>query len=450
MKKHLQIIAALFVLSVPQAFAQNKQARQHDILIGANQTELKEVAPINISINDSLMGFNEQQARELAPLKGVTAEEMDVYMAISRREFIMRKYNLVSKPDPSIYASAAKSASAVCVNEDFEEAGLTNPVPTTLNITSANGINGWNASSGTNSGSNGSCVLTGCCAGAPNALQVIAPGTAGLIDPIIGASYPIHSVFGNNLNAAASTLNGFNCYGDWFAKINNQTGGAGLNRLTKQINVTPSNVIFNFAYIAVVQGAHCCCDNGGVSIKFRDCLGNLLASASQFSISPVAGAGCTPVGVCSSPSTITVVNAASAGWYYNKWVNSSIDLSLWMGSCITVEVTGIDCPYSGHGGYAYFDGQCASTVVNSIHALSNTANFKLYPNPTSGNFNVDISAEINNGELELRNVLGQLVHKQAVKQGNNAINTQNLAKGIYTYSVLQNKELVNTGKLVIE
>jgi len=428
MKKHLQFIAALFILSVPSAFSQNK----------------------HINPGDSLFGFNEQQARDIAPLKGITTEEMDVYMAISKREFIISKYNLVSKPNPEIYDYSTKTASAVCVNEDFEEGSLTSPVPGTINVTTAGGINGWNASSGTNSGSNGSCQLTGCCAGAPNAVQVIAPGPAGAIDPIIGATYPIHSVFGNGLNTAATALNGFNCYGDWFAKINNQTGGAGLNRLTKQINVTAANVIFNFAYIAVVQGAHCCCDNGGVSIKFRDCLGNLLASASQFSISPSAGVGCTPTGVCSSPSTITVVSAPTAGWFYNKWVNSSIDLSLWMGSCIRVEVTGIDCPYSGHGGYAYFDAQCAATVVNSIHSLGNKANFNLYPNPTSGNFNVDISSALNNGEIELRNVLGQIVYKQQVKQGNNQINTQNLAKGIYTYSVLQDKELVNTGKLVIE
>lgn len=449
MKKHLQIIAALFVLLVPQAFSQNKQARQNNILTGVNQTELKEIAPITTIINDSLVGFNEQQTREIAPLKGITNEEMDIYMAISRREFIKSKYNLISKPVVEEINYSAKTTSAVCVNEDFEEAGLTNPVPTTLNITSANGINGWEASSGTNSGSNGSCVLTGCCAGAPNALQVIAPGPGGLVDPIIGSSYPIHSVFGNNLNTTATALNGFNCYGDWFTKINNSTGGAGLTRLTKTITVTPANVIFNFAYIAVVQSAHCCCDNGGVSIKFRDCLGNLLASASQFSISPPASAACTPSGTCSSPSTITVMSAPNF-WYYNKWANSSIDLSLWMGSCIRVEVTGIDCPYSGHGGYAYFDAQCASTVVNSIHSLSNTANFKLYPNPSSGNFNIDVSPAINNGELELRNVLGQAVHKQQVKQGNNQITTQNLAKGIYTYSILQNKELINAGKLVIE
>lgn len=406
------------------------------------------------STNDSLSGFNESQFRELASYKGINAEEMEIYISYEKRNYINEKYNLISSipvKSPVTDFSSAKTSSAVCNNEDFEAFGSSYPIPSTVTIVSNNGIPGWNAASGLNNGTtNGSCNLTSCCTGAPNALQIIAPGTAGLIDPIIGASYPIHSVFGNNLNTAATALNGFNCYGNWFAKINNATAGAGLTRLTKTITVSPSNVIFNFAYMAIVQAAHCCCDNGGVSIKFRDCLGNLLASASQFSISPPATSACTPSGSCTSPSTITVLNAPTVGWYYNKWVNSTIDLSLWMGTCITIEVTGIDCPYSGHGGYAYFDAQCASVVINSLGSLNDQFNFKIYPNPSAGNFNVDISLPIINAEMEIRNVLGQTVHKQQVKQGNNQINTQNLAKGIYTYAVLQNKELVNTGKLLIE
>lgn len=449
MKTNLHLIAALFMASTITSIAQNKQA-----LLNSNVANLEESNTFTLSKvkhNDSLSGFNEQQARDLAPLKGITAEEMDVYMAISRREFIKSKYNLISQPVfYEVNITSSKTSSAVCGNEDFEEAGIVNPVPTTLTISTVNGINGWTANSGTNSGTNSSCLLQSCCGLAPNALQVIAPGPAGLIDPIIGATYPIHSVFGNNLNAAATALNGFNCYGDWFVKLNNQAAGAGLTRLTKTITVTPSNVIFNFAYIAVVQGAHCCCDNGGVSIKFKDCLGNTLASASQFSISPDASISCMPSGVCSSPSTITVVNAPTPGWYYNKWVNSSIDLSLWMGSCIRIEVTAIDCPYSGHGGYAYFDAQCASTVVNSISELNNQANFNLYPNPNNGQFNLDIAKPIANGEIEMRNVLGQLVLKEEIKQGNNKINSQNLLKGIYTYAILLNKEIINVGKVIIE
>lgn len=430
MRKYLLSLTALLILSFTNVFSQNSF----------------------LSLNDSLIGFDEKSLIDAAPYRGITAEEMSVYLAINRREFIKQKYHIKSITLNDIdYASDAKNAVAACVNEDFEEASLMNPVPGTVNVISTGGINGWTANSGTNSGGTGSCLLSGCCTSTPNALQVIAPGPTGLIDPFIGPLYPIHSVYGNSLNVNGTALNGFNCYGDWFVKINNSTPGAGLTRITKTMTVTPSNVFFNFAYIAVVQGAHCCCDNGGVSIIFKDCLGNMLASASQFSISPPAVPSCTPTGNCASPSTITVMTSTiNAQWYYNRWANSSIDLSTWMGQCIRIEVTGIDCPYSGHGGYAYFDAQCAPTLVNSINGLINKAYYNVYPNPNAGNFYIDISKEIYNGEIELRNILGQTVHKQIVKQGKNSIKTENIARGIYNYSVLQDKEVVSVGKIVIE
>lgn len=121
-----------------------------------------------------------------------------------------------------------------------------------------------------------------------------------------------------------------------------------------------------------------------------------------------------------------------------------------MGSCIRVEVTGIDSPYSGYAGYAYFDAQCTSAVVNTISSLTNEANFNLYPNPNNGIFNLDIVQPILNGEIEIRNILGQVVLREEIKQGNNKINSQNLLKGIYTYAVLQNKEVIHIGKVILE
>jgi len=50
----------------------------------------------------------------------------------------------------------------------------------------------------------------------------------------------------------------------------------------------------------------------------------------------------------------------------------------------------------------------------------------------------------------VRNVLGQVVLREEIKQGNNKINSQNLLKGIYTYAILQNKEIINVGKVIIE
>lgn len=432
MKKSLLSISAFIFLSCSTAFSQSDK----------------------LSLNDSLVGFDEQSLIDAAPYRGITTQEMPIFLAVHKREFIKQKYNIksapISKIDPMM---EAKTNVAACTNEDFEEGSLTSPVPGTITITTFNGINGWTSRGGSNSayGATGNCTVTVPLSGVPNALQLIAPGPTGLTDAIIGAGYPIHSVFGNSLNPTASTLYGFNCYGDWFAKINNQTPGSSANQITKQITVSPSNVYFNFAYMAVMEGAHCCCDNGAISVVFRDCLGNFLATASQFSVASPAGVGCTPTGSCStSMSTTILTSTINTNWKYSLWTNSSIDLTPWMGQCINIYVTALDCPYSGHAGYAYFDSQCAPTIINGINSIANHANYKLYPNPSGGIFNIDISKEINNGEIEIRNVLGQIVFRQSVKQGVNSIKTENLAKGIYNYSVLQNKEVVSVGKIVIE
>ncbi len=407
-----------------------------------------------LSLNDSLIGFDGQSIINSAAFKGITPLEMPVYIAINKREFINQKYDLRSVAPKIDYGNVAKTAAAACVNEDFEEASLIYSVPSNVVISTSNAINGWVINGGSNStwGATGNCTNTSFMTGPPNPVMLIGPGAAGLIDPIIGASYPIYSVFGDTtVNYPASyAANGFKCYGDWFIQLNNSTPGSSVNQIRKTFVVSPSNVIFNFAYIAIANNGHCCCDNGAVSIIFKDCLGNMLASASQFSITAPANLGCTPTGNCSSPSTITSVPAASSGFYFNKWANSSIDLTTWMGQCITVQVTTVDCPYSGHAGYAYFDAQCAPTVVTGINSVSNKVYYKIYPNPNAGNFNIEINKEINNGEIELRNILGQTVHKQNIKQGSNQIKTENLAKGIYSYSVLQNKEIVSIGKIVIE
>ncbi len=395
-------------------------------------------------LNDSLKGFDETSLTQKALANNVGQEELSMYLAANRRHYIKEKYHLNS---PSIaYDQIAKLATAACVNEDFEEGSLTTTVPGTINITTTNAINGWLATGSSNSsgGSNGNCI-NAYSYGLPNPIQLIAPGPAGLTDAIIGAGYKIYSVFGDTTVTypAAAAMDPFNHYGDWFAKINNQTNGSSVNRLTKTINVTPSNVYFNFAVLVVVEGSHGCCDGGAVSIIFKDCLGNMLATAQQFSIAAAPG--------CATSSSLTILTSTvNPTWKYNQWANSSIDLSLWLGQCVTAEFTAFDCTYTGHAGYAYIDAQCAPMIVNGINSISNHTYYKVYPNPNAGQFMIDIAKEIENGEIELRNVLGQIVHKQIVKQGSNSIKTESLAKGIYNYSILNNKEVVSVGKIVIE
>ena len=89
-----------------------------------------------------------------------------------------------------------------CFNSDFEDASLFSLVPGTITIASPNALNGWTVTSGVNSGTITSCNLNSCCPSPPNNVQIIGTtSTAGYIDPNIGSSYPIFSVYGAYTNS---------------------------------------------------------------------------------------------------------------------------------------------------------------------------------------------------------------------------------------------------------
>lgn len=75
---------------------------------------------------------------------------------------------------------------------------------------------------------------------------------------------------------------------------------------------------------------------------------------------------------------------------------------------------------------------------------------KTFPNPNSGSFVVQIDNIINNGELVLYDSFGRKVFVQHITQGANAIKINNLSSGLYNYVLLQDKQKVRDGKIVIE
>ena len=94
--------------------------------------------------------------------------------------------------------------------------------------------------------------------------------------------------------------------------------------------------------------------------------------------------------------------------------------------------------------------QSVSTCTGVQQLTIQTGQFNLYPNPNSGSFKLQIENEISDGEIVLFNSLGQKVHEQKISRGENSITTNNLARGLYHYTLLQNKGQIGTGKLIIE
>lgn len=88
------------------------------------------------------------------------------------------------------------------------------------------------------------------------------------------------------------------------------------------------------------------------------------------------------------------------------------------------------------------------TGINEIN--KNSIASKIYPNPSNGSFKLKIDSEIEKGEIILMNSLGQKVHEQKILTGENQINTNSLAKGLYHYLLLENKKQIGNGKIAIE
>lgn len=91
-----------------------------------------------------------------------------------------------------------------------------------------------------------------------------------------------------------------------------------------------------------------------------------------------------------------------------------------------------------------------SCVTTGISEFSKGINYTLFPNPSSGNFNLEITKDIQDGELIICNSLGQKVHSQKIYKGENKITTSDLSSGLYNYILTEEKAQKASGKIVIE
>lgn len=73
---------------------------------------------------------------------------------------------------------------------------------------------------------------------------------------------------------------------------------------------------------------------------------------------------------------------------------------------------------------------------------------KLYPNPNNGVFNFKIEKET--ATLVLFNTFGQKVYEQKISRGENYIRTHGLSKGLYHCVIFENKQVVQTARVIIE
>ncbi|MBI3134797.1 MAG: T9SS type A sorting domain-containing protein [Bacteroidetes bacterium] len=75
--------------------------------------------------------------------------------------------------------------------------------------------------------------------------------------------------------------------------------------------------------------------------------------------------------------------------------------------------------------------------------------YSVYPNPVSSQLNIQVTTGGNAVQVKIYNIMGELVEKAVLVDGQNSISVTDLTNGIYFYSILKNNEVVETKKLIV-
>lgn len=99
---------------------------------------------------------------------------------------------------------------------------------------------------------------------------------------------------------------------------------------------------------------------------------------------------------------------------------------------------------NSRGGVSFYAEKAPTdtTVIDtsnvSIRDIDEFLNFRLYPNPTNGIIYVELENSVNNFNIEIVNVLGQIILKENKNTSNFQLNLSNLNKGIYYVKIADN------------
>jgi len=279
---------------------------------------------LQLVAGDSLQGFDYSAKKTQAINEEFFGDEFYVFMYNNMREYINTKYNLIQNQNQNQGGGFGGKGGqggniinvAPCVNEDFE----------------LNNFSGWTVTSGVNSGN---CIHTTPTIGSTEAWIRTTPWA----DPQFPGNVPNSPLGGTRI-----------------AQLNNNAVGNRITRISQTFPVTSGNALFQYAYCAVFNGAHSCCQRPFLKIDLLNC-SNVVLACPQVSVIAPGGVGCGPA----SPGFTTVGAISKCLWQI-----SSIDLTPYIGTCITIRVTVGDCSGGAHQGYCFFDARCMSMnyVIN--------------------------------------------------------------------------------------
>lgn len=139
-------------------------------------------------------------------------------------------------------------------------------------------------------------------------------------------------------------------------------GAYGGSRIEQKFQVTSSNALFTYYYAAVLQNAYQIDSLGDTiphlpqeqpyfQIDAQDCFGT-----------PIA---CGNLLVTGGPGIPGFIPIGTDGVFWKDWTPVMLDLTPYIGSCITIRFTVGDCSQGAHYAYAYLDATCAPMNIIS-------------------------------------------------------------------------------------
>lgn len=88
-----------------------------------------------------------------------------------------------------------------------------------------------------------------------------------------------------------------------------------------------------------------------------------------------------------------------------------------------------------------------TTGIQDVISLSEV---KVYPNPGNGIFTISIDKMVQNGRLVVLNMMGEQIHTQRIESGESTVNMSKQAAGAYFYKLIESRQVIKTGKLIIQ
>jgi ligand-binding sensor domain-containing protein len=96
-----------------------------------------------------------------------------------------------------------------------------------------------------------------------------------------------------------------------------------------------------------------------------------------------------------------------------------------------------------------YQGLVKMTLPTYIKPVASPDNFTIYPNPSSGNFTLLLTEKFNKAQLRIFDVYGKCVYQSQIINKESEIHTE-LPGGIYLYQVKDDKQLISSGKLIVQ